>query len=182
MTTEDLSLIELSRRIGRSKSLVSRWAKQGKIPRKANGRFDEAAVRQALKRNLDPARAKLLARGEPQAPESTVNTQGPLSALALRTARAANPDTPFEAGFIAGLVMATYDIGAISAVIAVDHGASVEVGKALEGAMTVAFMERSEQLTRCLPVFRDIPEDGDLPGITYEIERFATVNWDVPVS
>src|SRR5215218_1938560 len=112
----DLTLCELSRRIGRSKSLVSRWAKERKIPRKANGRFDEAAVRQALKRNLDPARAKPLAHGEQSTPQPKVNTQEPLSALALRTALAANPGTPFETGFIAALVMATYDIGAISAV------------------------------------------------------------------
>jgi hypothetical protein len=178
----DLTLCELARRLGRSKSLVSRWAKQGKIPRKANGLFDEAPVRQALKRNLDPARAKPLASGEQRPQESTVNKEEPLTALALRTVLAAKPETPFEAGFIAGLVMAAYDIGAIGAIIAVDNGASVEVGKAMEGAMTVAFMERSEQLMRCLPMFHGIPEDEDLPGITYEIERLAKVNWDVPVS
>lgn len=48
--------------------------------------------------------------------------------------------------------------------------------------MTVAFIERSEELMRCLPMFHGIPEDEDLPGITYEIERITKVNWDVPVS
>jgi hypothetical protein len=173
----DLTLIELSRRIGRSKSLVSRWAKQGKIPRKANGRFDEAAVRQALKRNLDPARAKPLARGEQSTPQPEVN----MTEITMRTVRAANPPTLFEAGFIAALVRMTYDIGAISAVIAVDQGTSVEIGKALEDHMTVAFMERSEQIMRCLPMFKDYSEDEDLPGITYHIEHLSKVNWDVPM-
>jgi hypothetical protein len=176
----DLTLCELARRLGRSKSLVSRWAKQGKIPRKANGLFDEAPVRQALKRNLDPARSKPLARGEQRPQESTVNNEEPLTALALRTAQATNPGTPFEAGFIAGLVMATYSIGAIGAVIAVDNGAPVDVGKAMEGPMTVAFMERGEELMRCLPTFHGYSEDEDLPGITYEVERITRVNWDVP--
>lgn len=87
--------------------------------------FDEAPVRQALKRNLDPARSKPLARGEQRPQESTVNKEEPLTALALRTARAADPGTPFEAGFITGLVMATYGIGAIGAIITMDCGASV---------------------------------------------------------
>ena len=176
----DLTLCELARRLGRSKSLVSRWAKQGKIPRKANGLFDEAPVRQALKRNLDPARSKPLARGEQRPQESTVNKEEPLTALALRTAQAANPGTPFEAGFIAGLVMATYSIGAIGAIIAVDRGAPIEVGNSMEDHMTVAFIERSEELMRCLPTFHGYSEDMDLPGITYEVERITRVNWDVP--
>ncbi len=176
----DLTLCELARRLGRSKSLVSRWAKQGKIPRKANGLFDEVPVRQALKRNLDPARSKPMARGEQRPQESTVNTEEPLTALALRTVLAANPGTPFEAGFIAGLVMATYDIGAIGAIIAVDRGASIEVGKAIEDHMTVAFIDRSEQIMRCLPTFHGYSEGEDLPGITYEVERITKVNWDVP--
>jgi hypothetical protein len=57
----NVSLSELSRRIGRDKSLVSRWVKQGKIPKPSNGLFDEDAVRRALKGNLDPTRAKPLA-------------------------------------------------------------------------------------------------------------------------
>jgi hypothetical protein len=174
----DLSLCELSRRLGRSKSLVSRWAKQGKIPRKANGRFDEAVVRQALKRNLDPARAKPLARGEQQPPKSTVN----MTEITMRTLRAAKPETLFEAGFIAALVHMTYSIGAIGAVIAVDQGASREVGKAMEDHMTLAFMERSEELMRCLPMFHGCAEDEDLPGITYALEHITKVNWEVPVS
>jgi hypothetical protein len=122
--------------------------------------------------------SKPLALSKPPAPASTGTDQEPLSAFALRTAWAANPTTPLEAGFIAGLVMATYDIGAISAVIAVDHGVPVEVGKVLEGATTVAFVERSQQLMRCLPMFQGIPGDADLPGITYETERLTKVNWD----
>ncbi len=178
MSTNDLTLIELARRIGRSKSLVSRWAKKGKIPSKANGRFDEATVRRVLKNTLDPARAKPLAGGEQSTPEPTVN----MTEITMRTVRAANPPTAFEAGFIAGLVHMTYSIGAISAVIAVDQGASVEVGKALEGHMTAAFIERSEQIMRCLPMFQGYSEDDDLPGVTYHIEHIGKVNWDVPVS
>ncbi|GEO19432.1 hypothetical protein [Microvirga aerophila] len=170
-----ISLSELARRIGRSKSLVSRWAKQGKIPRKANGRFDEAAVRQALKRNLDPARAKPLARGKQSTPESTVT----MTDLTLRTVQAAKPETPFEACFIAALVHMTYSIGAIGAVIAVDQGAPIEVGKAMEDHMTLAFMEHSEELMRCLPMFHGYAEDDDLPGITYALEHITKVNWDV---
>jgi transposase-like protein len=162
-----ISLSELARRIGRSKSLVSRWAKQGKISRKVNGLFDEAAVRQALKRNLDPARSK--------PPESTVT----MTDLTLRTVRAAKPATPFEAGFVAALVHMTYSIGAIGAVIAVDQGAPVEVGKAMEDHMTLAFMEHSEELMRCLPMFHGFAEDEDLPGITYALEHISKVNWEV---
>ncbi len=66
-----IRLSELARRVGRDKAFLSRMAKAGRIPRLESGYFDEAAVRRALKANLDPARSKPLRDGQ----RSTVRGQ-----------------------------------------------------------------------------------------------------------
>ncbi len=73
-----ITLSELARRIGRDKGQLSRMAKAGRIPRLPDGSFDEATVRQALKRTLDPARSKPLAGSQQLTPEeSTPLVYGP---------------------------------------------------------------------------------------------------------
>ncbi len=57
-----ISLSELARRLDRAKSGLSKLAKNGQIPRLADGSFDEAAVRLALEANTDPARRKTVHR------------------------------------------------------------------------------------------------------------------------
>lgn len=55
---ERLSLRELARRLDRDPSGLGRLARKGAIPKGADGKFDEAAVRTALGQNVDPARRK----------------------------------------------------------------------------------------------------------------------------
>ncbi|GEO18857.1 hypothetical protein [Microvirga aerophila] len=45
--------------------------------------------------------------------------------------------------------------------------------------MTGAFMERSGDLMRWLPMFQGSSEDDDRPGITSKTEFIATVDWEV---
>lgn len=53
---ERISLSELARRLGRAKSGLHKLAANGQIPKGADGKFDEAAVREALAANTDPSR------------------------------------------------------------------------------------------------------------------------------
>lgn len=63
---DSLSLTELARRLGRSKSGVHKLAAKGQIPRNSDGSFCEHDVRESLAGNLDPARRiHVHDRGEP---------------------------------------------------------------------------------------------------------------------
>jgi hypothetical protein len=53
---ELISLSELARRLGRAKSGLHKLAANGQIPKGGDGKFDEAAVREALAANTDPSR------------------------------------------------------------------------------------------------------------------------------
>ncbi|MFZ1057694.1 MAG: hypothetical protein WAP47_00740 [Candidatus Rokuibacteriota bacterium] len=59
---EGISLRELARRLGRSAPTLGELAKKGKIPRNADGTYNEEAVRAAYVRNSDPAQRKALKR------------------------------------------------------------------------------------------------------------------------
>lgn len=51
-----ISLVELSRRLGKNRGTISRAVKDGRIPRLSDGTFDFDAVVEHLKKNEDPAR------------------------------------------------------------------------------------------------------------------------------
>lgn len=53
-----VSLNELARRLGRSQGGIQKLAATGQIPRLADKTFDQVAVERALRKNLDPAKAK----------------------------------------------------------------------------------------------------------------------------
>src|SRR5690606_24390739 len=57
---DGITLGDLSRRIGRDKGALSRAAKEGRIPRNADGTYDEMAVRAAIEKSFNPARDKPL--------------------------------------------------------------------------------------------------------------------------
>lgn len=114
--------------------------------------------------------------GLPIEPHSTETDS--LADFALDTALIARPQTEFEAGFIAGLVMAAHSVGALGALAAMESGANVEVGKKTEAVLTVCFMDRVEELMRCLPTYEAIPADEDLRGLMYDISRMTRVKWD----
>lgn len=65
-----LSLAELARQLGRSKSGLHELSARGTIPRNADGTFDRVAVEVALQNRVDPARRKKdRAGGPPSAAE-----------------------------------------------------------------------------------------------------------------
>jgi hypothetical protein len=140
-----ITLSELARRIGRDRSLVSRWAKSGRIPRRSDGLFDEAAVRRVLKGSLDPARAKPLAPvNTSTVPSRSVNTHGPSVPLTLeeslkpkaedyRDRRELGDD--FMRGLFFGLHRLAFDMPVCAASDALSAGAPARVGYTLKAMM-----------------------------------------------
>jgi hypothetical protein len=142
------------------------------------------AVRQRLAHITDPSKIRKGGSGkwslETQIPVPVPSDEPEtVTALSLRTAAAAIPQSHFDYGFIAGLIAATYSVGAIAALAALEAGAAIPAGKGpdVEAQTTVSFMERSQELMRGLPTFRRFPPKDDLP-INYEPEGpFWKVDW-----
>jgi len=86
---ERVSLSELARRLGRAKSGLHKLAANGQIPKGEDGKFDEAAVREALAANTDPVRQPEAFTGV-HAPENGENAEngGRPAALAAATTQA----------------------------------------------------------------------------------------------
>ena len=51
-----ISLVELSKRLGKNRGTISRAAKEGRIPRLSDGTFDFDEVVSHLRKTEDPAR------------------------------------------------------------------------------------------------------------------------------
>jgi hypothetical protein len=161
-----ISLSELARRIGRDKALVSRWAKQGKIPRLDNGNFDEEAVRRKLKGNLDPARAKPLTDADTK--PLTVNTYGPAIPLTRLDELQPRPEQyrerkdigePFLRGTFFGLHRMAFDMPAKAVEAALASGAPAQTAYAMRDIMREAICGLISDL--CHEVGISVPDDRD---------------------
>ena len=83
---EDYSLSALAKGLGRAKSGLHKLAKNGQIPKLANGRFDLAAVQKALAANIDPGRRRVHLTAKPEQPS---RQQEPLAVDPIETLEAA---------------------------------------------------------------------------------------------
>lgn len=171
IVSEYVTEVQLAEIIGVSEAAVRKAFKAGRIPRRSDRKYDVAACLDAWGKRTDPGRTKV------RVPNPS-NQRRTLADISLATAMAMKPRSRFDAGFAAGLVAATYRIGATTALIAADFGATFETAKGLKGPTELAFMLLSEDLLRMLPSWRDAEPDADIPGLTYEIEDFAAVDWD----
>jgi hypothetical protein len=142
-----ISLSELARRIGRDKGQLSRLAKAGRIPRQPDGSFDETAVRQALKRTLDPARAKPLARGQRSTPSSKAPAYGSAIPLTRDDGLQPKPEDyhlrtdigdAFLRGVFFGLHRMAFYVPVQAVEAALSAGASAQVAYAMRDLMREA--------------------------------------------
>lgn len=58
--SERLTLVELAKRLGRSKQAIHQLVKKGVIPKGQDGKFDEAEARKAYAKNASPSQRKPL--------------------------------------------------------------------------------------------------------------------------
>jgi hypothetical protein len=142
-----ISLSELARRIGRDKGQLSRMAKAGRIPRQPDGSFDEAVVRQVLKRTLDPARSKPLAGGQRLTLESTPPAHGPAILFTCDDHLQPRPKDYrlradigdlFLRGVFFGLHRMAFDIPVQATEAALSAGASAQMAYAMRDLMREA--------------------------------------------
>lgn len=120
MNSRSLTVSELSRRLGRSRAAILKLARKGRIPRNADGTFDEAAVRLAYARNVDPAWRSALRKATSEAAVRGVAAPG---------APASSPDSPAPTALIARVL--------------------AEEGFTLEGPLTGEDARMAEAILRC---------------------------------
>ncbi|MFF9552735.1 hypothetical protein [Methylobacterium fujisawaense] len=122
---ERLSLRELARRLDRDPSGLGRLARKGSIPKGDDGKFDEAAVRAALGRNVDPARQKETVDGLQSTPVRSTALARPQTGTfpdsATYRARTDLPDA-FAAGALYGAHVIAFALPTAMACALVDAG------------------------------------------------------------
>ena len=123
--SERLSLRELARRLDRDPSGLGRLARKGAIPQGSDGKFDEAAVRAALGRNVDPARRKETVDGLRSTPRrSTVRGRPQIGTFPTPASYRVRSDLPdaFAAGALYGAHVVAFALPTAMACALVDAG------------------------------------------------------------
>lgn len=122
---ERLSLRELARRLDRDPSGLGRLARKGAIPKGDDGKFDEAAVRAALGRNVDPARQKETVDGLQSTPARSTALAYPQAGTfpdpAAYRARTDLPDA-FAAGALYGAHVVAFALPTAMACALIEAG------------------------------------------------------------
>ena len=93
-----VTITELARRLGRSDRQLRRLATAGKIPRREDGTFDEAAVRKALESRTGPHRARPLNKPSGPKPRPVVTPADAREAVSLIAEILAEEGRPLARG------------------------------------------------------------------------------------